>query len=286
MSLKFPQVNATRALLFLTAAFAPLSQAATLFTHGAENLTSVQAGLSQGLFNFLSTDGGGLVELSSNYAHTGSKSFRFCYSKNEAQAALEIKLSSGQRHVYFQWWELRERKGDFVGANDYDWAGEKFNRMRSAVIGTTGVDYPLGWTASSGFGSSGLDEGGNIQLFGNSTASNGADLMTFKYAMPRGQWHKFEVELDLGTLGTANGLGRLWIDGALKAERTNVVLLPKTNATIDTIWLGGWYSGSSGPIAPACRYVDDVIIANTGPIGGSVPAPTVAPNPPENVSVQ
>jgi len=275
-------------LTLLTAAGASLCQATTLFQNGAESVASIQDAMTQGLFSFLSQDGGGLVEVSTHYAHSGSKSFRFCYSQNEAQAAAEIRLPSGQKHVFFQWWELRERAGDFTGAHDYDWAGEKFNRLRSSIIQTTGVDYPLGWSASTNgqgsFGTSALDGPGNIGMFGNSTASNGADLFSFYYPMPRGEWHRFEVEINLGSVGTANGAARIWVDGVMKAEKTNVDLLPKNDANIDLIWLGGWYSGSSAPLAQSCRYVDDVIIANTGPIGGA--APSAVPEPPQDVTVQ
>jgi hypothetical protein len=267
------------------------SPAEVLFSNGAESVSSVATAASQGLFSDVS-DNGGTVSISSNYAHSGTKSFRFCYGNNEAQAALEVVFPTGQKHVFLQWWELRERAGDFPGAQNFDWAGEKVMRLRSKVIENTGVDYPLGWAANTGgvdsFGTPGLDNAGILTIFGNSTASNGRDLVSLEYPMARGEWHQFQMELDLGTLRTANGAARLWIDGKLKGQATSVNLLPSVDATIGIVWIGGWYSGSAGPNpSPACRYVDDIVISTTAADGGAgVTSNPPVPNPPTDVTVR
>jgi hypothetical protein len=101
-----------------------------------------------------------------------------------------------------------------------------------------------------------------VGLFGNSAASNDEDHFSVPYPMARGEWHSFELELDLGTMGVDDGAGRLFIDGELAAERTDVILRPQTNATIDVIWIGGWSSNSGidPEPSPAVRYVDDVVV--------------------------
>jgi hypothetical protein len=272
----------------LALAIPAIASAGVLFSDGAEGYTSADDAVARGPWaNY--DQSGGSVAPSKNYAHTGSQSLRICYGSNEAQAYMGIQLRPGMSHLFFRWWELRERAGDFSGAVDYDWAGEKFNRLRSATIGTTGVDYPLGWgAAGGGFGSSGTTDAGAIGIFGNSTASNGADMFSYNYPMRRGEWHMFEVEYDLGTVGSANGSLRMWIDDKLVAQRTGVTLLPKTTATIDDIWVGGWYSGNGDPAGgKACRYVDDVVVSTSkigfGDGGSSPSAP--APNPPTQETV-
>jgi hypothetical protein len=72
----------------------------------------------------------------------------------------------------------------------------------------------------------GTQGGGEISLFGNSVASDDAIHFGYPYAMPRGEWHAFELELRLGASG------------------------------------GGWYSnlGVDPEPAPAVRYVDDVTV--------------------------
>jgi hypothetical protein len=86
--------------------------------------------------------------------------------------------------------------------------GETFNRFRSAEIGIEpdgGLDYPLGWSAAGGFGMAGTQDGGEISLFGNSVASDDAIHFGYPYAMPRGEWHAFELELRLGATGGTDG---------------------------------------------------------------------------------
>lgn len=261
----------------LALALPAMASAEIYFSDGAEGYTSAADAVARGPWTGVD-QAGGTAGPSKNYAHTGTQSIRVCYSSQEAQAYMEIQLPK-LKHVFFRWWELRERAGDFSGAQNYDWSGEKFNRMRSAEIGSTGVDYPLGWPAKGGgFGSPGVTDSGPIQLFGNSTASNGADLFSYNYNMVRGTWHMFEMELDLGTVGNANGAARLWIDDQLVASRTSVNLLPRTTATIDRIWVGGWYSGAQ-PANTSCRYIDDIVVSDQK-IGGSVtPPPPAGPVP-------
>jgi len=282
MMRSIPQASRARSLIVgLAIALPALASAETYFSDGAEGYTSAADAVSRGPWTGVDQSGG-TAGPSKNYAHTGSQSIRICYGANEAQAYMEIQLPK-LTHLFFRWWELRERAGDFSGALNYDWSGEKFNRLRSAEIGSSGVDYPLGWSAKGGgFGSPGVTDAGNIGLFGNSTASNGADMFSYSYPMNRGEWHMFEVELNLGTQGSSNGATRMWIDDKLVAEKVSVNLLPKSSATIDRIWVGGWYSGAT-PANNSCRYVDDIVVASSkiGSSGGTPTAPS--PSSPTNV---
>jgi hypothetical protein len=119
------------------------------------------------------------------------------------------------------------------------------------VMGITGASSGIGSSAAGGFGLPGTQDGGAIGLFG---------------AMPRGEWHSLELELDLGTTGQADGAGRLFIDGERLAEREDVELRPLTTALIDQIWIGGWYSnlGVDPDPSPAVRDVDDVVACAEG----------------------
>ncbi len=284
MMSSFPKISRGRSLVIGILLVLPaLASAETYFSDGAEGYTSAADAVSRGPWTAVDQSGG-TAGPSKNYAHTGTQSIRVCYSAQEAQAYMEIQLPQ-LTHVFFRWWELREKAGDFSGSQDYDWSGEKFNRLRSATIGSTGVDYPLGWTAKGGgFGSPGVTDSGPVQLFGNSTASNGSDLFSVDYAMTRGQWHMFELELNLGSSGSSNGAARLWIDDKLMVERTGVNLLPKNSATIDRIWVGGWYSGAQ-PATNSCRYIDDIVVASSK-IGGTGAAPAgPTPSTPTGVRV-
>jgi hypothetical protein len=255
------------------------AQGATLFDDDSEAYPTVAAGLSAGLWSRYE----GAVAVSTHYAHSGATSYQLAYGSVEAQSFLGISVPGEHRHLFLRWWELRERAGDFAGAGDYDWSAEKTMRLRSAVIGSTGVDYPIGWSADTGLGgTSGTDGPGAMGIFGNSTASNGDDLISTVVEIERGVWNMFEVEIDLGDVGQANGAVRLWVNDVLVAQRSGVVLLPQNAASIDEIWVGGWYSGGRNPNpAPARRYVDDVVVAEEK-IGFGVGA-NAPPGPPTNL---
>ncbi|MBX5461133.1 MAG: hypothetical protein IRZ28_08585 [Steroidobacteraceae bacterium] len=257
------------------------ASAATLFSDNADSVSSVSAALGSGLWARIE----GNVAISKNYAHSGTQSYQLSYNANEAQSFLGVRIA-GRKHVFLRWWELRERAGDFPGAQDYDWSAEKTIRFRSATIGSTGVDYCVGWEAAgSQVGTSGTDGPGQMVIFGNSSASNGRDLLRVTPSFERGKWYMFEVEIDLGTRGQSNGALRIWQNDKLLGQVTGVNLLPSTDANIEEIWVGGWYSGLSPNPSPARRYVDDIVVADAK-IGGYDGKPPVVPNPPTSVSVQ
>lgn len=214
----------------------------------------------------------GNVSISNTYAHSGNASIKICYGNNEAQSFIAFDspglikgTNNGQTHIYLRWWELR-------GPN-YDWSGEKFNRVMGLKSNdNVTLDYPLGWVADGGWGQSGTNDAGSIQMFGNSTYSNGLTHWKYTYKMPREEWHVFEYELKLNDVGTPNGVSRLWIDDHLVAEAANVEYR-YANYTLDRVWIGGWYSGGVNPDpSPACRYVDDVA-ASTEKMGLAPPKP-------------
>jgi hypothetical protein len=263
------------------------ASAAVLFSDDAEGYTSVKDAVAKAGWAFAE----GAVALSKNYAHSGNQSYQLSFACQECTAYLSVKFPNRKR-VFVRWWELRERAGDFPGAQDYDWSAEKAMRFRSAVIESTGVDYPLGWESASStspFGGPGTDGPGDLVIFGNSTASLDTQLIRYRPKIKRGEWHMYEVEIDLGTRGSSNGAVRLWIDDVLVAQRTNVNLTPKTDATLGEVWVGGWYSGASPSPSPARRYIDDIVVAEEKigfGSGGGGSTPTVAPMPPTNISVQ
>lgn len=253
--------------------------AATFMSDDADKFSTVAAAITAGVWE--NTEG--MVSISTNYAHSGTKSYKISFPANEAVGYLNFRLPSGKSRIFVRWWELRERAGDFAGAQDYDWSAEKTLRLRSATIQSTGIDYVLGWEAASGQrGTSGTDGPGDMVIFGNSAASNDSEHIRVRPAITRGQWNMIEMEVNLGTTGQSNGSTRLWVNDKLVGEATGLSLLPSGTSTVDQIWVGGWYSGLSPNPAPASRYIDDVVIADQK-IGGTT---QIKPNPPTSVIAQ
>ncbi len=52
------------------------------------------------------------------------------------------------------------------------------------------------------------------------------------FPLPKGRWVRIEQEIVLNTPGEADGVVRLWLDGDLKGESTNMVLRTDESATI------------------------------------------------------
>lgn len=214
----------------------------------------------------------GDATISTQHAHSGSKSLKVCYHANEQISYLGFqnpkdKSRIGAKNIILGWWEYRPA--------DYDWSGEKFNRVSGLFPnGNVTLDYPLGWVADGGWGQPGTNGPGEIQMFGNSVYSNGKNHFSVVYKMPRQQWHYFEYEINLNDVGVSNGSASLRVDNQLLAQKTNIELRYDNTHTLDVVHMGGWYSGGNNPEpSPACRYIDDVTLTFTK--SGTAP-----PNPP------
>jgi hypothetical protein len=69
-------------------------------------------------------------------------------------------------------------------------------------------------------------------------ATTGAGYIPFLqsgFALPKGRWVQIEQELVLNTPGQANGIARLWLDGELKAESTNLDVRKDASAAISGV---------------------------------------------------
>ncbi len=71
------------------------------------------------------------------------------------------------------------------------------------------------------------------------------------FLLPRGRWFSVEQEVVLNAPDKADGIGRLWIDGALKVDRSKIVwrtseVLTLTGAVHD-VWYGGLVSTATAP---------------------------------------
>ena len=71
------------------------------------------------------------------------------------------------------------------------------------------------------------------------------------FTIPRERWVTIEQETVLNTPGEANGIARIWIDGVLKIEQTEVVWRASDGLTlkgvVNDVWYGGLDSTSNAP---------------------------------------
>jgi len=77
-----------------------------------------------------------------------------------------------------------------------------------------------------------------------------------RFTFARGRWYAVETEIKLNTPGQSDGLLRIWIDGKLIAEKTQMNITGSVASPINRVMFGGWYSSSAAGRNP-CRYVFD-----------------------------
>src|SRR5687768_14261080 len=81
--------------------------------------------------------------------------------------------------------------------------------------------------------------------------------------LSREAWHKVELFVQANTPGQANGVQRMWVDGALRAEWTGLRFRDTPNLVISSIQL---VLHSETAIAQTQRmYIDDVVVSQTRP---------------------
>ena len=66
------------------------------------------------------------------------------------------------------------------------------------------------------------------------------------FAFPRGRWVKLEQEIVLNTPGKDNGAMRVWVDGALAVERTDLVYRSKSEVAITGVAADVYYGLEDG----------------------------------------
>ncbi len=72
----------------------------------------------------------------------------------------------------------------------------------------------------------------------------------------KGEWHTYEFHFVANTPGVYNGLYRMWTDGVLVHEATDIGYFDTgITAKFDTLYFNPTYGGGSNPV-PADQYLD------------------------------
>ena len=109
----------------------------------------------------------------------------------------------------------------------------------------------------------------------------------------KGDWHLVEAYFRLNTIvsgkGAKDGVLRLWYDGSMIVDRTNVVMRTGANATMKfNQFLLVPYIGDGSPVDQTF-WVDNLLVATDRPATPPVPpgggGTTPAPAPPTNVRI-
>ncbi len=187
-----------------------------------------------------------------------------------APVALEVKLNSAQssmrraenqRGGIGMRWAPFEMKGASTAcltygvqlAEDFDfgrqgllpglYGGKSYDTSKPSD-GKTGFAVRLGWKAD-----------GAAEVIGQVASANSPDGMSIAprsyLVLPKGAWLDIEQEVVLNTPGQSDGVLRLWVDGVLRIERTDIEWRRDESLKIDGVLSDIDHGTISKHMAPA-----------------------------------
>lgn len=146
-----------------------------------------------------STGGGG----------AGFRMFHLGGSQNAESSALRIQFPAGTTNVWIRWYHrfpngqtmgsIKEHKFVYIFTNSAVAANVNMpygdDNIQLQMRNTMSGDEPV------------FNGGGLVTIFGSTTMDN--------------SWHLYEMQFALGNSGQNNGIFRFWVDGVLRAEKTD-----------------------------------------------------------------
>jgi hypothetical protein len=194
----------------------------------------------------------------------GSQSLRQHYMQGQVDAGWIIRVNDTgfPDHIFVRWYHKFE-----TGFQGFP---PKMARVRyrdhTTWVSTFGVHC---WLETDGVLA--LDVAAPNSSQANSTGWLPIARSVFSFANSQnvGRWICFEMEAQLNTPGSTDGLYRLWENDTLLAERTGVDLRGTTTQKINEVMLDCYWNGGSPK--PQNRYYDNFVISTKkiGPYKGA-----------------
>lgn len=184
----------------------------------------------------------------------GSKRYACTWVNDESRTLLWYRfpgaingdVSTGKSYVKLEWDEYRDANWNFSADKSCRFGGRLSNGNLSldVLLGLEGGGTPNGSTRAVVFGQ-GLGTGSNF-------------VIDADWNMSREQWYTIAVEIQLNTVGNADGWIKLWRDGVLMGSASGINIRGGSNDyTFHQVAVGGWESGVAPPVSET-RYIDNV----------------------------
>ena len=277
LPLRRRQIRAVHAAFAAALMLAPKAGAQLLFLDDLESddLKCWAARPSAGCDGWTSIRDAGIALVADGQAHSGKRSIRLTFAKDEDYAGTTRVVSA--RHLFTRFYDYYDADFDFAN-------GMKIHRLSAydAARQLNDFDIILYSQAADGPNFCGTTDARYLNL-----AFNGGPvdwgLVGGTLQIQRKRWYCIETEVKLNTPGKSDGEMRIWVDGKLFAEKKGMNISGSSASPINRVLFGGWYSnGAAGknpcpnPYKPSIRYVDDVAISTS--YIGTIPAVALGPS--------
>lgn len=207
------------------------------------------------------------VNISSDYAHGGSKSIRIGYPSDEAGVELAVNFTATQ--------SLYTRKYEYFAPG---WEGNWPVGLKTSRYFTSGTTYhseKMIWQTYDATCNEQFGMGMNSAIYNLDIEKMYAEAEIFSNGLPyirTGHWYKIETWMVLNSGdGVADGILQIWIDDVQVYSNTAVKWEDSARGATGglggwtSMWFGGNYSGAvcGGPDTTVYRYIDDLYLSTT-----------------------
>lgn len=209
----------------------------------------------------------GAVTLSTNptYAHGGNNSAEFHYTGcTDCNVWVDKVITPGHTHVFMRGYVYFRTP---AGGLDTAIKQRKIMWESDDLGGGTHTGPDLVLNTWSGAGGSPTPGQLWLQASANESACSGTIPTVWEiYPFSWDTLYSVETELQLNTSGNSDGIRRIWVNGTLVDNETNINLIGTCGTTLTFFSVGRQYENFPGP-TDEYRNWSDVIISATGPIG-------------------
>jgi hypothetical protein len=237
----------------------------------------IESGDLNQIFYDVNTYGGVQVSVSTDVAHSGSRSIKITYPNDEAGVELKPAAFPATRSLFIRKYEY------FAPGWEGNWpVGLKTSRYFTRPDFTTGADASayaymsekLIWQTYGGSSNDQYVRGLCMAIYNQDIEATYPASTLFGNKLPyirTGHWYKMETWLVLNSaVNAADGVMQVWIDDKLVLDRKDVAWRSSRRGVPNgtgwqSMWFGGNYSGAvfGGPDRAVSRYIDDVYLSTT-----------------------
>jgi hypothetical protein len=259
------------ALMFAVLGYASGASAAQIFSNNLES-----GALDQIFYDVNSYDGV-QVALSTDVAHSGSRSIKITYPNDEAGVELKPAAFPATKSLFVRKYEY------FAPGWEGNWpVGLKTSRYFTRPDFSTGADgsayaymsEKLIWETYDGSSTDQFARGLCMAVYNQDIEATYPASTLFGNNLPyirTGHWYKMETWVVLNSaVDAADGVMQVWIDDKLVLDRKNIVWRSSSRGVPNgtgwqSMWFGGNYSGAvfGGPDRAVNRYIDDLYLSTT-----------------------